>query len=220
MALVQLTDHQRIVCHMSVSGSIWANSFIVKKTGGTTLSGAESVVTKIHDFFKGMTPNAGFIETLTGYNVYQHHAGDAEIDHPPQWQNTYHEAGTHDANFNGAPLGTPLPKDVVVFAKLATSGGRSGKLFVRNLLEEGDVDSAVSGVWEFSAGSSRFTVARFATLVTGTIAANLVGGGDAGNHLISVAHLLEVSATDVRAPFSTGVTAVTAIRPTWNKAHR
>jgi hypothetical protein len=75
-------------------------------------------------------------------------------------------------------------------------------------------------VWEFSAGSSRFTVARFATLVTGTIAANLVGGGDAGNHLISVAHLLEVSATDARSPFSTGVTAVTAIRPTWNKAHR
>src|ERR1044071_9162622 len=102
MALVQLTEHQRIVCHMSVSGSIWANSFIVKKTGGTTLSGAESVVTKIHDFFKGMTPNAGFIEKLTGYNVYQHHAGDAEIDHPPQWQNTYHEAGTHDATFNGA----------------------------------------------------------------------------------------------------------------------
>jgi len=220
MAETLVPDCVRLVCHMSVNSTTWTNSIIVNDSTGTGFSGGESPIANFRDFCKANTPDAGFVETINGYAVYQTHEGETNVEHPPLFSNTYHVAGTHDANYNGSPIGSPLPKDVAVFAKCATSGGRSGKMFIRNLLEESDVDSAVSGVWEFSAGSTRFTVARFATVVSTTLAAQLTGGSDIANHQFVVVHLQHTKAGDTRPAVKTTISSVTAIRPVWNKAHR
>jgi len=220
MALVLVPDCTRLVAHMSFGAEVWSNSIIIKNTSPGTLAGGETVITDFRDFVKGNTQNNAFVETITGYEVFQHHEGDPEVDHVPLFQNTYHINGTHDTAYNGPPGGDPLPKDVCIFAHLATSGGRSGKLFIRDCIDEGDVVSVQQGAWAFNALSGRFTVARFATLVSATLAHNFVGGSDAANHLIVVGHLLNVKAADARAPFVTPVTSCTAIRPVWNKARR
>lgn len=210
----------RLVGKMSAGGNEWTNQLILNDSGGGGFTGGESPISDFRDFLRGMTPNSGFMEEITGYAVYQTHAGETNVEHPPIFQNTYHLAGTHDANFGGAPVGEALPKDVCMFAKLACAGGRAGKMFIRNLLEEGDVVSAVSGSWVFSGGSTRFTVARFATLVSTTLANNLPGGADIANHQWIVVHLQHTKAGDTRPAVKGAISTITAIRPVWNKAHR
>jgi len=210
----------RLVARMSAGGNEWTNQLIVNDSTGGGFTGGESPIAGFRDFCQGNTPNAGFLETITGYEVFQTHEGETNVEHPPVFQNTYHIAGTHDTHYNGAPIGLPLPKDVCVFAKLACSGGRAGKMFIRNLLEESDVDSALSGVWEFSAGSTRFTVARFATLVGATLADQLPGGADIANHQWIVVHLQHTKSGDTRPAVKGPISSITAVRPVWNKAHR
>ena len=165
MAEVELEGVTLLVAHMSVNGTEWQQTIHVNKTAGSPLSDNDPPVADFHDFCRLNTPNAGFIESISGYRTFQRKIGETNVEHPPIFTNSYHESGQHDTAYNGAPLGLALPKDVVVYAKCATSGGRSGKLFVRNLLEEGDVESVVSGTWGFNVNSSRFTVARFASVV-------------------------------------------------------
>ena len=220
MAETLVPNVARLVCHMSVNSTVWTNSIIVHDSTSTGFAGGESPIAAFRDFCKANTPNAGFVEEIIGYEVFQTHEGETNVDHPPLFTNTYHVAGTHDTNYNGSPIGSPLPKDVAVFAKCATSGGRAGKMFVRNLLEESDVDSAVSGTWEFSSGSTRFTVARFATVVTNTMADQLPGGADIANHQWCVVHLQHTKTGDTRAAYQTPISGISAIRPVWNKAHR
>ena len=219
MAETLLPNVIRLVGHMSANSTTWSNSIMLHGTDTGGFTGGESPVSGFHDFLQGMTPNAGFIESISAYEVFQTHEGETNVEHPPLFTNVYHDAGTHDANFNGSPIGSPLPKDVCVYVRCATSGGRSGKLFIRNLLEESDVDSAVSGVWEFSSGSTRFTVARFNTLVGSTMADQLPGGGDVATHQWCVAHLLHTKTGDTRSAFQSAIASLTAIRPVWNKQH-
>jgi hypothetical protein len=220
MAETLVPNITHLVAHMSYSGSIWSNSMYVLKVAGGYLDGTEDVVGDFSEFMQQQVPNAGFLETVTGYNVYQRIKGEVNVEHPPLFQDTYHIAGGHDAAYNGSPIGSPLPKDVCVFVKLFTSGGRSGKLFIRNLLEESDVDSAVSGQWEFSAGSTRFTTTRFAATVTSSIGENLIGGADYANFRFVVCHLLLKKPGDARAAYTTPISAVSAIKPVWNTALR
>jgi hypothetical protein len=192
----------------------------VHKTAGGGLSDTSNALASFSSFCIDNTPNAGFLETISGYEVFQRKIGETNVEHPPLFTKDYHASGLHDANYNGSPIGAALPKDVCVFVKLGTSGGRSGKMFVRNLLEESDVDSAVSGTWEFSSGSTRFTVARFNTVVSNTLSPNLPAGSDFANEQFVVAHLLLVKSGDTRSAYATNVSSVTALRPVWNRAHR
>jgi hypothetical protein len=209
-----------LVAHMSYSGSLWSQTIHMHSTPDTVPDAESSCSANFADFCLANTPNAGFLESVSAYYTYQTHEGETNVEHPPIFTNTLHTAGAHDAHYNGSPIGAALPKDVCVYAKCATSGGRSGKLFIRNLLEESDVDSAVSGSWEFTSGSTRFTVARFATVVTTFLSPNLVGGSDFSSEQFVVAHLLHTKTGDTRAAFTTPISAITAIRPVWNKAHR
>lgn len=219
MAEVLVTGVKHLVAHFSYSGSLWTTSLHCVPTSGAIGSG-DAIVTDFHDFAQGICPDLGFLEEIVAYDTYQTHVGDTVFPHSPLFTNTYHDAGTFEANFNGAPLGSPLPKDVCVFVKCATSGGRAGKMFLRNMLEEPTVDSAVSGSWEFTAGSSRFSPARFTTLVNSTLADNLSGGDDFANAQWVVAHLLHLKTGDTRAAFATNITAFNAVKPVWNTAQR
>lgn len=220
MAETLLADVFLLVAHMTAGGNSWAQTIHYHRTDGSVPIGDESAITGFTDFCKRNTPNSGFVESVSGYRTYQRHIGDLSVEHPPLFTNNLHVSGTHDANYNGAPLGAPLPKDVCVFAKCGTSGGRAGKLFVRNLLEEQEVESVLSGKWVFSPGSSRFTTTRFSTVVTNSLAPVLPGGANYSAEQLVVAHLLHVKATDVRAPYFTPITTITAIRPVWNRADR
>jgi hypothetical protein len=220
MAETLVPDVYLLVAKMSYSGSVWSQTIHYHFSSGGVPDATSSAFLSFGDFCLLNTPNAGFLETVSLYNVYQTHEGETNVEHPPILQQTYHDAGTHDTAYNGSPIGAALPKDVCVYAKCATSGGRSGKLFIRNLLEESDVDSAVSGSWEFTAGSTRFTVARFAAVVTSTLAHEMPGGTNYSAEQFVVAHLLHTKTGDTRAAYTTPITAVTAIRPVWNKAHR
>lgn len=220
MAEVELTGVTLLVAHMSANGTEWQQTIHVKKTAGGSLTDSDPPIADFHDFCRLNTPNSGFIESISGYRTFQRKIGETNVEHPPLFTNTYHEAGQHDTAYNGSPIGVPLPKDVVVYAKCATSGGRSGKLFIRNLLEESDVESVLSGQWVFSAGSTRFTTARFTTVVSQTLAHHFTGGVSVADHQFVVAHLLLVRSDDTRSAFATTIASCTAIRPTWNRAHR
>ena len=220
MAEVELEDVTLLVAHLSANGTEWQQTIHARKTAGGPLTDTDTPVEEFHDFCRLNCPNAGFLESISGYRTFQRKKGETNVEHPPVFTNVYHEAGQHDTAYNGSPLGLPLPKDVVVYARLATSGGRSGKMFIRNCMEEGDVESVLSGVWSFNALSSRFTPARFATVVTDTIADLFTGGAAVADHQFVVAHLLLVEPTDTRSAFATTISSCTAIRPTWNRAHR
>lgn len=209
-----------LVAKMSYSGSVWSQTIHYHFSSGGTPDATSSAFLAFGDFCLLQTPNAGFLETVSLYPVYQRKIGETNVEHSPILQQSYHDAGQHDTAYNGSPIGAPLPKDVCVFAKCATSGGRSGKLFIRNLLEESDVDSAVSGQWEFTAGSTRFTPTRFAATVTSTLAHNMPGGDNYSAEQFVVAHLLLVKEVDTRAAYTTPITSITAVRPVWNRAHR
>lgn len=220
MAEVLLPDVTMLVGHMSCNGTTYANTIHYKRTAGGAGLTDDSAVANFRDFLRWNTPDTGFLESISGYATYQRKIGEVNVEHPPFFTNEYHLAGEQLEHYVGSAPTLFLPKDVVVFCKLATSGGRSGKMFLRNLVYENDVGSVQSGIWEFDSSMGNFTTGRFDTVVAGTLADCMPGGSDFATEQFVVCHLLLVKSTDTRAPFATNLASVTAVKPTWNKAHR
>lgn len=221
MAETLLVGVTHLVAQISVGTETWTNGIYIKATDDTHLSDSDSPVGAFHDFMVSNTSNDGFVESITGYAVYQRKEGEVNVEHPPIFQNNYHTSGARNAAYGGSgPHGDPLPKDVVIYVKLGTSGGRSGKMFIRNNLWEAEVISLQGGVWQFHPEDDRFTQARFITTVDDNLAPFMTGGSAIADHQWVVPHLLFVKEVDTRAAYTSVVASAAAIRPTWNRAHR
>lgn len=221
MSETLVTGVTRLVATMLLNGQNWTNELYLAHSEPFTPDDTWAVLPPIRDYYIGNISNNGFIEHITGYHVYQRHAGETNVEHPPIFQKDYHTAGNRNAAYGAStPHGDPLPKDVAIYVKLSTSGGRSGKQFLRCNLWEGEVISVEAGAWAFNEADDRFTTARFNTLVGTTLAQVMGGGTHVGDGQLVVPHLLFTQLGDTRTAFLTNVTGVHAIRPTWNKAHR
>lgn len=221
MAEVLVPNVWKLVAQMVNGTETWTNSIHIKKTADAPLDDTEAPVLDFAALMVQNVSNNAFVETITGYPTYQRKKGETNVEHPPLFIKTIHTAGTRNAAYGaGTPHGDPLPKDVVIYATLDTSGGRKGKIFYRNNLWEGEVISVEAGRWQFNTADDRFTPARYITTVTTAMQDIMPGGSNFSSHQWVVAHLLLVKATDTRAAYTTNVTGSRAIRPTWNDAHR
>jgi hypothetical protein len=141
-------------------------------------------------------------------------------EHPPLWTRHFGVAGTGATLWGGAHNSNYLPADVAVYCKKTTSGGRSGKQFLRNILTEADVASALAGGWAFADHDGGWQTTVFNAAVVTVIGDWMFSGSGAGNYKFAVTHLEAILDSDARTPFSTLETGMIAVRPTWNKAHR
>lgn len=202
----------------------WRNSHDIKFVGvgvGDPPAPDHAIVLSFTDWSQGQGFEGTFLETVTLRPiVYNEPLGGEE--HPPIWQNIPHLVVDGETRYNGSHAGDPaLPKDVTVFVKRTTQGGRPGKLFIRTLLYEGDVESIVAGAWQFSPGGTRFTAARFHTTVVENLSAWFQGGISATDYAFAVVHgKKRKPPNQANPPTSTIVTDYIAIRPTWNDSRR
>jgi hypothetical protein len=141
-------------------------------------------------------------------------------EHPPVWTESVGLAGLANTTYGGAHNANYLPQEVCIFCKKTTSGGRSGKMFMRNILTEVDVQSTIGGVWAFSPGAGHFDPTVFNNTSNTLLGDFETLSGPTGNWVLAVTHLEGIPDTDTRTPFSTAQATLAAIRPTWNKSTR
>jgi len=223
MPSVVMTDTWDLEALLSVSGDLWKNSIEVKDTTVGVIAPpnpSSTIVTAWHDFLLALHFPDTTLVSITARNVVQIVGTPDPGEHFPLWTNTYNAAGTGNVTWGGAHFGGSLPKDAVLYVKRATSGGRNGKVFMRNILTEADVQSNLSGQWSFTDHAGGWQTSVFNAQVTAKMAPFFTGGSDPGTLRFAVAHLLKLKAGDPRAAYSTVETGMTAVRPAWNRAHR
>jgi hypothetical protein len=223
MPSVVLADTWDLEALFSVGGDLWKNSIEVKDTTTGVIAPvnpSDLIVAAWHDFLVKIHFPDTTLVSITARPVVQVVGPPSVGTHFPLWETTYNDAGTGNVTWGGAHFGGSLPKDVVIYAKRSTSGGRNGKSFFRNIITEADVQSSLSGTWTFTDHPGGWQTSVFNTQVTTFLAPYFAGGGGAGTLKFAVAHLLKLPAGDARSPFSTVETGMTAVRPAWNRAHR
>jgi hypothetical protein len=141
-------------------------------------------------------------------------------ENPPIWIHALNEVCTGNTLYGGAHNSNYLPQDVCIYAKKITTGGRSGKMFFRNILTEVDVQSALGGGWSFSPGPGHFDPAVFNAAVVSDLAGYMTSSPGSGNFYLCVLHLMNLKAGDTRTAKITTMTGMLAERPVWNKAKR
>lgn len=227
MSEALLDNCWKLEVEMSVSGSLWRNSIEVSpKTGLTGVQPhpdpTASVVTAFINFMEAIHFPDTTIVQATLREEWQVLGTPVPTIHPPLWVRSVGVTGTADVTFGGAHNAAYLPKDAAIFAKKLTTGGKAGKMFLRNILSEADVQSALSGQWSFFNHAGGFQQSIFdAQAVTslGPFCTGVPSGG--GNYCFAIAHLMRLTAPgDTRAAYFTYVNSLVSQRPVWNKSQR
>lgn len=183
---------------------------------GPTAAPVEDVINWVTaNYYPDVTLNAVFLREIYRYTTPPPH-----VDHPPVWETSPGTAGTGNATYGGTHNTNYLPQEVCVFVKKVTSGGRNGKLFMRNILTEVDVQSAIGGLWAFSPGAGHFDPTVFNAAAASLLGPAYHGGADASAYCLKVTHLEHVAITDSRPIYSSNISSVVAVRPTWNRTQR
>lgn len=223
MGTTVLSDTWTLEAEMGISDEHWKNSIEIKDTTEGVIAPPPpdaSIVDAWRDFLLAIHyPDTTLIQ-LTLRETLQVVGTPDPGEHFPLWQVAVGSAGTGNTTFGGAHNANYLPKDAALYMRKNTSGGRSGKNFFRNILTEVDVGSTLSGEWGFTEGSGHYTNAAFNGVVAAELADFFGSGEDADTWRFAVAHLLLLKTGDVRAAYSTLVTSVTPVRPTWNRSRR
>lgn len=222
--MAQIIDTWRIEAEMQCGQEVFRNFMDVKYEpagGGTTPPDVADVICQqyfdflVSIFYPDVSLIAGFVR-----GIYYKEGPPPRPEHPPLSSAVYARPGTGNVTFGGAHNANFLPADVSIFVKKGTSGGRSGKNFIRNILTEVDVVSTLAGTWAFSNGAGHFDQAVFQAQVTTFLVPFFTANAHAGNHSFAVTHLEGIPDSDPRTPFSTYMTSYSAIRPAWNRAKR
>jgi hypothetical protein len=209
---------------MAVGTDVWRNSIDIRFVGtgeATAPTPSASIVTAFKNFMQEIHfPDTTLVELALRIVKQTRPDETTHGEDPPVWESALGLAGTGNTTFGGAHNANFLPKDAAIYCRKTTSGGRSGKMFLRNILTEMDVQAALSGGWQFADHAGGWQTSVFAAAVT----ANLVpffAAATPAPYAFAVAHLLHLTkAGDTRAPYSTSMTGLVAERPVWNRAHR
>lgn len=218
-----VTDTWRVEFELFTGTETFRNNFDVKQLSGftdTPPGEADPVITALTDwilanYFPAVTLNAIFLR-----NIYKYTTPPPHVVHPPIWEISSSATGTANTTYGGAQNSNFLPQDVCIYVKKTCGGGRNGKLFMRNILTEVDVQSTLGGQWAFSPGAGHFDPAVFNAAAVSLLGAYLNGGHSTDGYTLAVTHLEATAPTDTRPAFSTNCQFVTCVRPTWNKTKR
>lgn len=224
MATIVLPDAWSLEAQMSVGGETWKNAIELRNIVPLTdvpPAPTDDIITAWQTFVTNIHYNDVTIDQLTLRPLLQVQGVGAPATHPPIWQVPVGVPGAGNTTWGGAHNSNYMPADVCIFAKKATSGGRAGKNFFRNILTEVDVASTLNGAWSFTSGAGHFQ----ATLFNGEAVTDLGPFfGDTpstGAWVFCVAHLLNLPTIgDVREAYTTPIISMTALRPVWNRARR
>jgi len=218
------------VGHWKLEGTMLAGSevfrnnidiFYIPGVVDTPPATTAAIVTEYQNFLLQMFYSDVTLSTLTLRQIFGHVGPPSHLEHPPVWEIAVNLPGIGESTWGGAHDSHYLPADVCVFLKKFTSGGRNGKMFLRNILTESDVDATLAGQWAFDPASTRFTVAKFATAFAATIGPYCSSSPPSGQHGFCVVHLARLSdPLDTRVPYSTVLTSMIPQRPVWNEAFR
>jgi hypothetical protein len=121
----------------------------------------------------------------------------------------------------GAEGANAVGKEVACFIRIATSPGKEGKQFIRQLLDDGDIAAVPGSPWQFLVpGPPNVTNTKFQAIVSGT-----VGPHFSGDPRLVVVHFplkeyLLAPTAPANQPFATLISSMTLIGPTVNKATR
>jgi hypothetical protein len=189
---------------------------IVTTPPGPTAAPVEDFINwVVANYYPDVTLNSVFLRQIYKYTTPPPH-----VDHPPVWETSPGTAGTADATYGGAHNANYLPQQACIFVKKVCTGGRNGKLFMRNILTEVDVQSTIGGDWAFSPGAGHFQTTVFNAAAVSLLGPAMHGGADATVYELCVTHLEHTSPTDARPITTSPITVVEAVRPTWNRTQR
>lgn len=218
-----LTDGWRMEFELFTGTETFRNNIDVRQLTGFTdtppgeadpiVSAATSWI--LANYFPAVTLNAIFLR-----NIYKYTTPPPHVVHPPIWEITSAATGTANTTYGGPQNSNFLPQDVCIYVKKTTTGGRNGKLFMRNILTEVDVQSTLGGVWAFSPGAGHFDPAVFNAASVSLLGAYMGGSHSPDGYTLAVTHLEHTEPTDTRPITQTNMIAMTAVRPTWNKTKR
>jgi hypothetical protein len=223
MADVTLDFNWILEAQMSVSGDTWRNSIGLSGNDGAgeaPPATTDTIITAFKNFMLGIHFPDTTLDKLTLRPAIQHRGPTPGVETPPVWELAVGSTGTGNTTFGGAHFSGFLPKDAAVFCKKATSGGRSGKMYLRNIITEADVQSNLDGRWTFADHAGGWQTSVFNALAVTDLGAYFTNPAGTGHWSFAVHHLMNVKATDTRVPYKTLMTGLTAVAPVWNTAHR
>lgn len=166
-------------------------------------------------YFPDVTLNSVFLR-----NIYKYTTPPPHVNHSPIWETSPGTPGTGNTTFGGAHFSGYLPQEVCIYCKKVCSGGRNGKLFMRNILTEADVQSAIGGFWAFSPHAGGFDPTVFNAAAASVMGPAMHGGADATVYELCVTHLEHTDPVDLRPITTSAMTSFEAVRPTWNRSTR
>lgn len=165
-------------CVFQAAGETWVNTYeVLDLTGSGLYPGpGHSIVTHLITFAENNLSDAA---TLVEIKEYIHRLGSGHLpiaDEPPLWVLPVNAGGQRDAAYGTAGNTDYMDiQQVALCRKL--NNGRVGKLFMRCLLREGDVNVAgVGDRWQFNGGAGTVNPTSFAAQVTGNLASFLTAG--------------------------------------------
>jgi hypothetical protein len=217
------TTAWRIEAELFCGTETFRNHFDIRSTTGLVTTPPDPTHVAVEDYlnflttvyYPDVTLNSVFLR-----NIYKYTTAPPHVDHPPIWETSPGTPGTGNTTFGGTHNTNYLPQEVCIYCKKVCSGGRNGKLFMRNILTEVDVQSAIGGFWAFSPGSGHFDPTVFNAAAVSVLGPALHGGADAAVYELCVTHLEHTSPTDTRPITTSACTVFEAVRPTWNRSTR
>lgn len=211
-----------IESQLEVGADTWKNSIGIKAHSGTeTPPGpTDAIIAAWEGFMIAVHYSDVTYNQTTLRECVQHKGPTPGTEIPPIWQHSVGTAGEGDTTYGGAHNANYLPKSAVLFCHKNTSGGRKGKVFLRNILTEVDVSSPLSGDWQFTGGAGHFQQSVFDAAAVAFLADFIGDPPTTGNYFFVVHHLLKVASTDTRDPTATIMSSLTSAAPRWNKAKR
>jgi hypothetical protein len=218
-----MTDTVRLEAELLCGTETFRNHLDVKFVGsGAPLfpGPAEAVCVAFKDWVI-----ANYFPDVTLVNIFQREiwykqGPPPHPEHPPIWVDAVSLPGTANTTYGGAHNSNYLPQEVCIYAKKTTSTGRSGKMFLRNVLSEPDVQSTVGGFWSFSSHAGGFDQATFNSTSNTLLGPFETATPASGSWAFCVTHLEHIKDTDTRTPYSTVMFSLAAIKPTWNRSTR
>jgi hypothetical protein len=203
MAIV-IPDVYTLKARFNGSGREWFNSIDIRSpvVGGPF---PDDTADAVVSFINWLPPNTANATTIVDVSCYKKREGKGAlpiVDTLPLFVHPLNEPGTREDSYGDASASQQLDMQVVAYVKKITSG-RSGRMFIRNLLKEGDVQSAVGSFWVFSGGTGTVNPTTFHAQVSAHLNAHFAGGSGVWKYCVVHARLdtagvvLEHTVTDI-----------------------
>lgn len=166
-----------VVFEMSAASSVWHNTWQV-----TDLTAADSpplTTTPVINHLVTFMENHHVPEvTIVKAQLRNTPVGTGPLplgEDIPIWELSINQIGKRDLTYGVPTDATALDLRAVAYIR-KVNRGRVGKLFIRDLLVEGDIEAVAGGRWTFTGGTNTVNPTAFAAQVAADLADYLTAG--------------------------------------------